>query len=78
MKKKTENKICSIGGWCYSGWWVVDLRTFTEFQGSEISPGILHDFTDGYIKLSTLTVEHSVVVMTSSSQLTRSQIESCG
>ena len=47
MKKKTENEICSIGGWCYSGWWVVDLRTFTEFQGSEISPGILHDFTDG-------------------------------
>ena len=57
---------------------MVDLRTFAEFQGSEMSPGILQDFTNGYIKLSTLTVEHSVVVITSVSQLRRSQIESCG
>ena len=44
------------------------LRTFAEFQGSEMSPGILQDFTNGYIKLSTLTVEHSVVVITWGSQ----------
>ena len=54
------------------------LRTFAEFQGSEMSPGILQDFTNGYIKLSTLTVEHSVVVITSGSQLRRSQIEFYG
>ena len=57
---------------------MVDLRTFAEFQGSEMSPGILQDFTNGYIKLSTLTVEHSVVVITSGSQLRRSQIEFYG
>ena len=57
---------------------MVDLRTFAEFQGSEMSPEILNDFTDGYIKLSTLMIEHGVVVMTSSSQLRRSQIESYG
>ena len=44
---------------------MVDFRTFAEFQGSEMSPGILQDFTNGYMKLSTLTVEHSVMVMTS-------------
>ena len=27
-----------------------DLRTLVQFQGSEISPGLLHDFMDGYIK----------------------------
>ena len=75
---KKQNEICSVGGWCYSGWWVVDLRTFAEFQGSEMSPGILQDFTNGYIKLSTLTVEHSVVVITWGSQWRRSQIESYG
>ena len=76
--KKTKKEICSIGGWCNSGWWVVDLRTFAEFQGSEMSPGILQDFANGYIKLSTLTVEHSVMVITSGSQLRRSQTQSYG
>ena len=27
---------CSIEG-CYSGWWVWDLRTLTQFLGSEMS-----------------------------------------
>ena len=57
---------------------MVDLRTFAEFQGSEMSPGILQDFANGYIKLSTLTVEHSVMVITSGSQLRRSQTQSYG
>ena len=40
----------SIGGWCYSEWWVWDLRKFAQFQGSEISLELLQDFMDGYIK----------------------------
>ena len=55
---------CSIGGWCYSGWWVWDLRTLVQFQGSEMSSELFQDFMDGYVKLSTLVVELSVVVMT--------------
>ena len=27
-----------------------NLGTLAQFQGSEISPGLLQDFTDGYIK----------------------------
>ena len=30
--------------------WVWNLGTLAQFQGSEISPGLLQDFTDGYIK----------------------------
>ena len=41
---------CSIGGWCCSGWWLWDLRILAQFQGSEISPGLLEDFMNGYIK----------------------------
>ena len=41
---------CSIGGWCYSGWWVWDLRTLAQIQWSEIFPGLLQDLMDGYIK----------------------------
>ena len=28
---------CSTGGWCCSGWWMWDLRTFEQFQVSERS-----------------------------------------
>ena len=42
---------CSIGGWCYSEWWVWGLRTLAKFQGNEMSPGLFQDFMDGYIKL---------------------------
>ena len=41
-----------------------DLRTLAQFQGNEMSPGLFQDFLDGYIRLSTLAVEPSVVVMT--------------
>ena len=40
----------SIGGWCYSEWCVWDLRTFAQFQGSEMSLGLFQDFMDGYVK----------------------------
>ena len=41
---------CYIGGWCYSGWCVWDLRTLAQFQGSEMFPRLIQDFIDGYIK----------------------------
>ena len=40
-----------------------DSITLAQFPGSQISPGLFQDFMDGYIKLSPLVVEHSVVVM---------------
>ena len=52
--------------------------TLSQFQGTEISPGLFQNFIEGYIRLSTLAVEHSVVVMTAGSQSRRSQIESYG
>ena len=65
---------CSIGGWCYSGWWVLDLRTLAQFQGSGMFPGSFQDFLDGYIK-----PEGSFhYVMTIGSQSRRSQIVSYG
>ena len=51
-----------------------DLRTLAQFQESEMSSGLFQDFMNGYIRLSTLAVEHSVMIMTSQSR--RSQIES--
>ena len=41
-----------------------DLRTLVQFQGSEMSSELSEDFMDGYVRLSTLVVELSVVVMT--------------
>ena len=41
---------CSIGGWCYCLWWVWDLRTLAQFQGSEMFQELFQDFMDGYIK----------------------------
>ena len=41
---------CSIRGYCYSKWWVWDLRTIVQFQGSEMSPGLFQDFTGKHIK----------------------------
>ena len=34
----------SIGYWCYSGWWVWDLKTLAQFKGSEMSPELFQDF----------------------------------
>ena len=34
----------SIGGRCYSGWWLWDLRTLAQFQGSEMSPALFEGF----------------------------------
>lgn len=42
---------CFIGGWCYSCWWVWDLTTLAQLQGSAISPGLFQDFMGWYIKL---------------------------
>ena len=56
----------------------LELRAFPQFQGSEMSPGLFQDFIDGYIRRSTLAVEHSVVVMTAGFQSRRFQIESSG
>ena len=52
------------------------LLTLLQSQGSEMSPGFFQDFMDGYMRLSPLALEHSVVVMTASSQLRQSQIKS--
>ena len=57
---------------------VWDLRTLAQFQGSGMSPGLFQDFRDEYIRLSTLAVEYSIVIMTAGSQSRRSQIESYG
>ena len=54
------------------------FRTLPQFQGSEMSPGLFEDFMDGYIRLSALAVEHTVVIMAAGSQSRRSQIESYG
>ena len=43
---------CSVGGWCYSGWWVWDLRILAQFPGNEMSPGMFQDFMNGYIALT--------------------------
>ena len=54
-------------------WW------HSPVQGSEISPGLFQCFMDGYNKTlrpSPLVIEHSVVVMSASSQSRRSQIKS--
>ena len=50
--------------------WVIDVgfENTLQFQGSEMSSGLFQDFMDGYVRLSTLAVERSVVVMTSGSQ----------
>ena len=29
---------------CYSGWWLWDWRRLAQFQGSEMSPGLVQDF----------------------------------
>ena len=34
----------SIGGRCYSGWWLWDLRALAQSQGSVMSPGLFQDF----------------------------------
>ena len=36
---------------------IMSIKTLTQFQGSEISPGLFQDFIDGYITLSPLAVE---------------------
>ena len=47
MIKPMKMGFCSIWGWCYSGWWLWDLRTLAQFQGSETSPGSFQDFVGG-------------------------------
>ena len=56
----------------------LELKTLAQFQGSEMSLGLLQDFMDTYVRLFTLAVEHSVVVMNGGSQSKSSQIESNG
>ena len=45
-----EIGFCFIGGWCYSEWWVCDLKILAHLPGSETSPGLCQDFMDGYIR----------------------------
>ena len=48
-----------------------DLRTFVQFQGSQIFSGLFQDFVDGYIKPEgscKLADEDRVAVMTVGSQ----------
>ena len=40
-----------------------------------MSPGLFQDFMDGYLRLSTMAVKYSVVVMTLGSQSRPSQTE---
>ena len=56
---------CFIGVWCYTRVWVWNLIRLTQFQGSEMSPGLFQYFMDVYktLRLSALLVEHGVVVM---------------
>ena len=54
------------------------MTTLAQFQGSEMSPVLLQDFIDGYIRLSQLAVEPSVLVMTVGSKPRRSQIKFYG
>ena len=50
--------------------WVWDLRTLAQFQGSEMSSGLCQDYGWVYksLRLSSLAVEYSLVVMTADSQ----------
>ena len=50
MIKPMVVSFCSVGGWCYSGWLVWNLRALAKFQGSEMYPGLFQDFMNGYIK----------------------------
>ena len=52
-------------------------NTCTVSEGSEMSPGLFQDFMHGYetLRLSSLAVEHILVVMTAGFQL---RIESYG
>ena len=40
---------CSIEGWSYSGWWVWNLRTLSQFQGIEMSRWLFQNFIDEYV-----------------------------
>ena len=55
---------CSPGSWCYSGWWVWDLRTLAQFQV--------------YSETLWMALIMDVVVMTVGSQSRPSQIASYG
>ena len=69
---------CSIGGWCYSGWSVWDLRTFAQFRDAKCLQGYSKTLWIEYktLRLFPLAVEHSVVVVTVGSQSKLSQTES--
>ena len=68
--------LCSIRDWCYSWWWVWDLRTLTQFQGSVMPSGLSEDFMDGYIKFTTplLLIELGVPIRGTPTQ----RLPSCG
>ena len=50
MIKPVEVSFCFTGGWCYSGWWVWDLKTLSQIQGSEMLPALFQDIMNGYLK----------------------------
>ena len=51
-----------------------NLKTLAQFQGSEIFTGLFQGFMYWHIRLSTLAVKHSLVIMNSGSQ---SVFDSC-
>ena len=56
------------------------LRTLAQFVtlALEMFSGLFQDFIDWYIRLTTLAVEHIIVVMTAGAQSRQSQIEFYG
>ena len=71
---------CSIEC-CYSGWRVWDLRTLTQFLGSEMSPGLFENFMDKRMKhqnsLYLIAAECSQVVVYAGSSAGGFQFNSC-
>ena len=40
-------------GWSYCCWWMWDLRTFAQFQGSKMSLGLFQDFMEAIQNIMT-------------------------
>ena len=66
---------CFNGGWCYSGWWLWDLRTLALFYRSEMSPGLFQDFMDRCIKCyNSLIISWTTDSLTAASQSGETQV----
>ena len=70
---------CSFRKWCFSGWWVCDLRTIAQFQRSEMSVGLLQDCHKSYLmmlRVLLVITEHIVVAAIAGYWSKRSQFDS--